>query len=95
VLEDGGEIQPPPPVTYDTPAYWREAEEVLAVSRALTAEQKRSAEQWNLDRGSVTPARVWNRKAREPIDASLSIFLCKCVYRTITATGPRTGWRTG
>lgn len=69
VLKDGGEIQPPPPVVYDTPAYWREVEEVLAVSRALTAEQKRLAEEWNLDRGSVTPAGVWNRKARKLIEA--------------------------
>jgi hypothetical protein len=70
VLKDGGEVQPPPPVVYDTPAYWREAEEVLAVSRALTAEQKRLAEEWNLDRGSVTPAGVWNRKARQLIEAA-------------------------
>lgn len=69
VLKDGGEIQPPPPVAYDTPAYWREAEEVLTVSRALTPEQKRIAEDWNLDRGSVTPAGVWNLKARELLRA--------------------------
>jgi membrane-associated phospholipid phosphatase len=69
VLKDGAEVQPPPPVVYDTPAYWRETEEVLAVSRALTAEQKRIAEDWNLDRGSVTPAGVWNLKARNLIQA--------------------------
>jgi hypothetical protein len=57
VLKDGGEVQPPPPVAYDAPEYWRETEEVLAVSRALTAEQRRIAEDWNLDRGSITPAR--------------------------------------
>ena len=56
-------------MAYDTPAYWREAEEVLAVSRALTAEQKRLAEDWNFDRGSVTPAGVWNLKARNLIQA--------------------------
>lgn len=69
VLKDGGEVQPQPPVAYDTPEYWHEAEEVLAVSRVLTAEQKRIAEDWNLDRGSVTPAGVWNLKARELIVA--------------------------
>ena len=58
VLKDSGEVQPSPPVAYDTPAYWREAEEVLAISQALTAEQKRIADEWNLDRGSVTPAGV-------------------------------------
>ena len=51
VLRDGGEVQPPPPVTYDTPEYWREVEEVLEVSRVLTPEQKRIAVDWNLDRG--------------------------------------------
>jgi hypothetical protein len=69
VLKDGGEVQPPPPVAYDTQEYWRETEEVLAVSRALTAEQRRIAEDWNLDRGSITPAGVWNLKARDLIIA--------------------------
>jgi membrane-associated phospholipid phosphatase len=67
VLKDGGELRPPPPVPYDSPDLWREAEEVLAVSRALTPEQKRIAEAWNLGVGSVTPAGVWNLKARELI----------------------------
>lgn len=53
----------PPPVPYDTPAYWQEAQEVLEVGRALTPEQKKIAEDWNLESGSVTPAGVWNRKA--------------------------------
>jgi membrane-associated phospholipid phosphatase len=70
VLKDGAEVQPRLPIGYDTPDYWREAEEVLAVSRALSPEQKRIAEDWNLDRGSVTPAGVWNLKARELIRAS-------------------------
>jgi hypothetical protein len=69
VLKDGGELQPPPPTPFDTPEYWGEAEEVLAVSRALTPEQKRIAENWNLDRGSETPAGVWNLKARQLIQA--------------------------
>ncbi|MCB1905452.1 MAG: vanadium-dependent haloperoxidase [Gammaproteobacteria bacterium] len=64
VLKSSGEIQPPPPIAYDTPEYWRETEEVLAVSRVLTPQQKRIAEEWNLDQGSVTPAGVWNLKAR-------------------------------
>ncbi|MFO1431909.1 MAG: vanadium-dependent haloperoxidase [Candidatus Competibacteraceae bacterium] len=70
VLKESDEVQPPPPVVYDTPAYWQEVEEVLAISRALTAEQKRIAEAWNLDQGSVTPAGVWNRKARDLIQAA-------------------------
>ena len=53
----------PPPVAYDTDAFWQEAREVLAVSRRLTPEQKRIAETWNLDRGTITSAGVWNRYA--------------------------------
>jgi hypothetical protein len=64
LLRDGGEVQPPSPVVYDTPAYWAETAEVLAVSRALTPEQARIADDWNLGQGSVTPAGVWNIKAR-------------------------------
>ncbi len=64
VLRDGGEVQPPSPVVYDTPAYWAETAEVLAVSRALTPEQARIADDWNLGQGSVTPAGGWNLKAR-------------------------------
>ncbi len=64
-LRDGGEIQPPPPLAFGSDAYWKEAQEVLRVSRALTAEQKRIADDWNLDKSSVTPPGVWNRKAME------------------------------
>ena len=62
-LTDGGEIAPPPPPPYGSDRHREEASEVLQVSRALTAEQKRIADEWNLDKGSVTPPGVWNRKA--------------------------------
>lgn len=62
-LTDGGEIAPPPPPPYGSDRHREEAREVLQVSRALTAEQKRIADEWNLDKGSVTPPGVWNRKA--------------------------------
>ena len=65
VLASGSELAPPPPPAYGSEAYWREAREVLEVSRRLTADQKRIADEWHLDAGSVTPAGVWNRKARE------------------------------
>ncbi|MCB1872129.1 MAG: vanadium-dependent haloperoxidase [Gammaproteobacteria bacterium] len=68
ILKNGAEVEPPPPVSYGTPEYWREAEEVFEISRVLTPEQKRSAEDWNLDLGSITPAGVWNLKARELIE---------------------------
>jgi hypothetical protein len=38
---------------------------VLEVSRNLTPEQKRIAEVWHLDQGTVTPPGLWNQKARE------------------------------
>jgi membrane-associated phospholipid phosphatase len=64
-LRDGAEIAPPPPVPFDSAEYWREAQEVLDVTRALTPAQKKVAEDWHLDHGSVTPPGVWNRKALE------------------------------
>jgi hypothetical protein len=74
-LTDGGEIAPPPPPPYGSDRHREEAREVLQVSRALTAEQKRIADEWNLDKGSVTPPGVWNRKAislvaRHPLDTA-------------------------
>jgi len=66
VLADDTEVEvppPPPPPPFGSERYWKEASEVLEVSRALTAEQKRIADEWNLDQGSVTPPGVWNRKA--------------------------------
>jgi hypothetical protein len=68
-LADGGEIRPPPPVLFGSESYWNEAQEVLSVTRALTAEQKRIADEWNLDKGSITPPGVWNRKAMALVKA--------------------------
>jgi hypothetical protein len=62
-LADGREIQPPPPPPFGSERYWEEAREVLQVARRLSVEQKRIADEWNLDKGSVTPPGVWNRKA--------------------------------
>ena len=64
-LKSGAEIEPPAPVEYGTAAYWTEVDEVIAVAKALTPEQKRIAEDWNLAAGSVTPPGVWNIRARE------------------------------
>jgi PAP2 superfamily len=55
-------ISTPEPVAYDSPRYWRETREVWDVARTLTAGQRKIADEWNLDKGSVTPVGVWNRK---------------------------------
>ena len=47
--------------------YYRE---VYRVSQTLTPEQKRIANEWNLQAGSVTPPGVWNQKALELIEAA-------------------------
>jgi membrane-associated phospholipid phosphatase len=65
VLTNGWEIEPPPPVTYGSAAFWAEIEEVRKVTAALTLEQKRIAEDWNLELGSVTPGGVWNLHAKK------------------------------
>jgi PAP2 superfamily len=64
VLKSGAEIEPPPPVPYDSAAYWAEVDEVRRTAAALTPQQKKIAEDWNLDLGTITPAGVWNRHAR-------------------------------
>jgi membrane-associated phospholipid phosphatase len=65
VLKNGWEIEPPPPVAYGSAAFWAEIEEVRKVAAALTPEQKRIAEDWNLELGSVTPGGVWNLHAKK------------------------------
>lgn len=67
VLTSGDEIQPPPPPDPGSAAYASQAAAVLQVSRTLTAAQKRSADDWNLEHGSVTPAGVWNQRARQSL----------------------------
>lgn len=61
------DLRPPPPLPYDSAAYWNEVDELLRVARMLSDAQKRIADDWNLDRGSLTPPGVWNRKAVELI----------------------------
>ena len=63
VLANGAEIQPPEPRLLDRQVLMQAAREVLEISRNLTPEQKRIADHWHLDQGSVTPPGLWNRKA--------------------------------
>jgi hypothetical protein len=65
VLKNGGDFQPPAPPSPDSDAFLLAAKEVLEVSRNLTPEQKRIAEYWHLDQGTVTPPGLWNHKAYE------------------------------
>lgn len=65
VIKNGGEFQPPAPPPPDSDAFLLAAKEVLKVSRNLTPEQKRIAEYWHLDQGTVTPPGLWNHKARD------------------------------
>lgn len=65
ILKDGAEIQPPAPPAAGSEIFLQAAREVLEVGRNLTPKQKRIADDWHLDQGTVTPPGVWNRKARE------------------------------
>lgn len=50
---------PPVAARPGSEAHANETREVLEVARSLTPGQRRLAEDWNLDAGSVTPAGVW------------------------------------
>lgn len=64
-ISSGRHFTPPPPTPHGSDAYWKEAERVYRVTLALTPEQKRIADDWNLDKGTVSPAGVWNLKAMQ------------------------------
>lgn len=64
-LVNASEVSAPPPVQYDSENYWAEAQKVLDIATKLTPAQKKIAEDWHLGQGTVTPAGVWNLKARE------------------------------
>jgi hypothetical protein len=68
-IEGDRELEPPAPIAYGSARFWEEAEEVYKVSKELTPRQKKIAEDWNLQAGSVTPPGVWNLRALELIGA--------------------------
>lgn len=63
-LKNGAELQPSAPPELDSEAFIQASKEVMQIGRKLTAEQKRIAEYWHLDQGTVTPPGLWNRRAR-------------------------------
>jgi hypothetical protein len=74
-IPDVARLTVPPPPVYDTAEYWCEVREVWEVSRRLTPPQRKLADDWHLDKGSVTPAGVWNRHALELLRGSSGVDL--------------------
>jgi hypothetical protein len=60
ILPQSGAIDVAPPAAFNSTTLLAEATEVLAITKALTAQQKAIAERWHLEQGSPTPAGVWN-----------------------------------
>jgi len=84
VLKNGTEIEPRPPLEYDSAAFRAEVEEVRRVAAALTPAQKRIAEDWNLDLGSVTPGGVWNLHAKKlALEGGLDAAQAARVFATL------------
>ncbi len=69
-LRASAELWPPAPPAYGSERFLADTREVYRVSQTLTPEQKRIANEWNLQAGSVTPPGVWNQKALELIEAA-------------------------
>ena len=86
VLASGAALEPQPPLAYGSAAFWKEVEEVRIVATALTPEQKRIAEEWNLDLGSVTPPGVWNGQAKKLVTGKkLDAARAARVFSTLNA----------
>lgn len=65
ILMRADELPAPAPPDYGSDQYWAEAQKVLDTFRRLTIDQKKIADAWHLGQGTVTPAGVWNLKAKE------------------------------
>jgi hypothetical protein len=63
VLKDSREIVWPSPPAFGSAHFNDEIQELIEISRSLSTEQKRQANEWNLDLGTVTPGGVWNKRA--------------------------------
>jgi membrane-associated phospholipid phosphatase len=69
-LHDGSQFRPGPPPVYGSARFRAEVREVYAVSRTLSAEQKRIADYWADGAGTVTPPGHWNRIALDLVGAA-------------------------
>jgi membrane-associated phospholipid phosphatase len=69
-LHDGSQFRPGPPPVYGGAGFRAEVREVYAVSRTLSAEQKRIADYWADGAGTVTPPGHWNRIALDLVGAA-------------------------
>jgi hypothetical protein len=67
-LREGSQFRPGPPPAYGSPQFRAEHREVYAVSRSLTAEQKRIADLWSDGSGTVTPPGHWNQIALDMLE---------------------------
>jgi membrane-associated phospholipid phosphatase len=59
-IRSGSSLRPAAPPTFGSSQYLSQVREVYDVSRALTNDQRRIAEQWADGVGTVTPAGHWN-----------------------------------
>jgi PAP2 superfamily len=58
---------PPKAALPSSSSYEREVQQVVDVSKQLTAGEAEAAKRWNLEAGSITPAGVWFQLAKEEI----------------------------
>lgn len=63
---------PPKAALPGSSSYEREIQQVIDVSKQLTAGEAEAAQRWNLEAGSVTPAGVWFQLAKEEIRKNLT-----------------------
>ncbi len=67
VLGSGDQLRPPPPPPYGSPEFTAQAREVLAVSAALTPEQKAVADRWAGGQGTPLPPGIWTQIALDSV----------------------------
>ena len=69
-LRSGSQFRPGPPPAYGSALFLAETNEVYAVSRTLTADERRIADYWADGAGTVTPPGHWNAIAVDLVHAA-------------------------